>query len=282
MPRKAPPPGNGLVSLRGGTSLAELLFLYDCVTETPTKLRPIAERIGVTVQAVSHSYGRLARRGFVRIEAGRYRATVEGIAWLHGMLRGLAEDVFLRQERLAIIRSCRAIALADLDEGERVTLELVDGLLSARPGSSDGSRGRAARRTRAGSLVEVADLEGILPLPKASVRVVVVPVSRLGDRSLRSELARIVRARPEGLLAAPALEAAHLLRTAVSRPFARFAVAESVADAARVGVSSTVVLLDQDLQRFLAEFPSPGPPPMEIQTLRAPGPAGRWNRRSLR
>ena len=122
-----PAPIHGLAGLRRGGTLAELLFLYDCVTEDSSRLQPIADRLGVTVQAVSHSYRRLARRGLVELRDGRYRPTVSGIAWLHRVLGGLAEDVFARQQRLHIIRSCRAVASARARAGDPVSLRLVGG-----------------------------------------------------------------------------------------------------------------------------------------------------------
>ncbi|MGB6443136.1 MAG: hypothetical protein WBF81_07555, partial [Thermoplasmata archaeon] len=60
-----PPPSDGLAGLRRGGAVTELLFLYECTTLEPTQLRPIADRLGLTVQAASHSFRSLARRGLV-------------------------------------------------------------------------------------------------------------------------------------------------------------------------------------------------------------------------
>lgn len=257
----------GLAGLRRGGAVTELLFLYECTTLEPTQLRPIADRLGLTVQAASHSYRSLARRGLVEFRDGRYRPTVRGVAWLHGALGRLGEEVRARLERLHVIRSCRAIALGPIAAGELVSLELVDGLLSARPGGGGPSHGRAARGGPKGALVEVAELEGIVPLSPASVRVRTLSEEDLRDPRLSERVRRSVRADSGGLLAAHGLEAYHALRSATGTPVGRFAVAAAARDASRIGVPSTVFVLESELARFLAEFGGPDPPPLEVTPL---------------
>jgi predicted transcriptional regulator len=260
-------PAQGLAAVRRGGTLAELLFLFDCATEESTRLAPIARRLGVTVQAVSHSYRRLARRGLVEVRGGRYLPTVSGIAWLHRVLGALAEDVFVRQQRLHIIRSCRALASADLEDGDPVSLQLVEGVLTAVPGRSGGSRGRAASPAARGTLVEVRDLEGILRLDPAEVRVITVPARALGDPSAPRRLREAVGRSEPGVVAAHGLEAFYLLRKVWPGPIVRFAVGPVCREAAQVGVRSTVVVVDEELPRLLAQFGGTAPPTLVVRTL---------------
>src|SRR5580658_6364859 len=240
----------GLAGLRRGGAVTELLFLYECTTLEPNQLRPIADRLGLTVQATSHSYRSLARRGLVEFRDGRYRPTVRGVAWLHASLGRLGDEVRARLDRLHVIRSCRAIALDPVESGDVVSLELVDGLLSARAGDTGPSRGRVSRGGPKGSLVDVSELEGIVRLSPAPVH-----VRTLSEEDLA------------GLLAAHGLEAYHALRTAVDLPVARFAVAAEAREASRIGVASTVFVLEAELPRFLAEFGGPDPPPLDVTPL---------------
>jgi predicted transcriptional regulator len=259
------PPGLGELRRRG--SITELLFLYECTTSEPTQLRPIAEKLGLTVQAVSHSFRQLARRGLAEVRDGRYRATVSGVAWLHAALGVLREDVQVRLERLDVVRSCRALALSDLPAGASVSLELVDGLLSARPGPGGASRGTVRAAARRGEVVEVDRLEGIVPIARGRVRVVPVPLARLHDRAISARIRSMVRRAGPSLLAAQGLEAYHLLAHAVDRPIVRFAVATACREASQVGVSSTVLVLDEELPRLLHQFSGNDPPPLEITPL---------------
>src|ERR1700691_1851177 len=257
----------GLAGLRRGGAVTELLFLYECTTLEPNQLRPIADRLGLTVQATSHSYRSLARRGLVEFRDGRYRPTVRGVAWLHASLGRLGDEVRARLDRLHVIRSCRAIALDPVESGDVVSLELVDGLLSARAGDTGPSRGRVSRGGPKGSLVDVSELEGIVRLSPAPVHVRTLSEEDLADPRLSERVRRWVGGNPAGLLAAHGLEAYHALRTAVDLPVARFAVAAEAREASRIGVASTVFVLEAELPRFLPEFGGPDPPPLDVTPL---------------
>jgi len=258
--------GDGLRALRRAGSVTELLFLYDCATGEPTQLRPVAERLGLTVQAVSHSFRQLRRRGLVEVRAGRYRPTVEGVAWMHETLAGLADDVRERLARLHVIRSTRAVALTRLAAGASVSLELREGLLSARPGAGGPSHGTAVRAAAPGALVEVANLEGIVPLEPAVVAVRTLAESDLADPRLPRRLANALPGSRE-LIAAEGLEPYLALRRATTRPIVRFAPAAACLEAARLGVPSTLFVAERDLPRLLSAFAVPTPPPLDVLPL---------------
>lgn len=265
----------GLSELRRGGTVTELLFLYECATLEPTQLRPIAERLGLTVQAVSHSFRQLRRRGLVTVRDGRYRPTVEGVAWLHETLSRLGDDLRDRIERVHVIRSTRAVALEDLPEGAAVSLELRNGLLTARVGSRGASRGRVLRGGPKGALVVVSNLEGIVPLSSAPITVRTLRPADLEDPSLADRVRRALRSEPRDLVAAEGLEAFHALEKAGVRSTLRFAVGPACLEASRLGVPSFVLVLESDLPRLLAQFAVPSPPPLEV----APLPGGRRSAR---
>ncbi|MCI4317477.1 MAG: hypothetical protein L3J96_02975 [Thermoplasmata archaeon] len=258
----------GLSGLRRSGVVAELLFLFECLTTQPTQLRPIADALGVTVQAVSHSYRQLARRGLAEVREGRYMATVAGVAWLHEALGGLGEDVRSRLDMLHVVRTTRAVATEPLATGDRVSLELREGLLSARRGGAGPSRGRTLGSARAGSLVDVGELEGIVPLTRAPVQVYTLTPREVRDASVTKRLRQILSpAAHGGFLGAIGLEPYHVLRSATDRPVIRFAVAQACAEASKLGVPSVVLVLDTDVPRFLAEFSGNDPPPFDVRPL---------------
>ena len=256
----------GLPGLRRSGTVTELLFLYACATEELSQLRPVAERLGVTVQAVSHSFRGLKERGFVEVRDGRYRPTVEGMAWLHGSLDRLGTDVRTRIDRLQVIRSTRAIAATDLRAGEAVSLELEDGLLTAHRGASGSSRGRVVRTARRGDLVEVGELEGIVPLRPARISVRTIAEADLDDPALGKRVAGAL-GRTDGLLAAEGLEAFQALRRATDRPVLRFGVAGAVRQASLIGVPSTVLVSERDLPRLVAAIGPTDPPRLDVLPL---------------
>jgi putative transcriptional regulator len=258
-----PAPLDGLPGLRRSGSVTELLFLYECATAEPTQLRPVAERLGLTVQAVSHSFRLLRRRGYVTVQDGRYLPTVEGMAWLHETLSGLGVDVRARIDRLHVIRSTRAVAATSLSAGEPVSLELEGGLLTARRGSGGASRGRVTKGGRRGDLVEVGELEGIVPLHPARISVRTISDADLEDPGISGRVARSLGG-PDGLLAAEGLEAFQVLRRATDRPVLRFAVAGAVREASQIGVPSTVLVSERDLPRLVAAIGPTDPPRLDV------------------
>ncbi len=261
-------PLGDLLHLRRSGTVTELLFLYECATREPSQLRPVAERLGLTVQAASHVFRGLARRGLVEVRNGHYRPTVEGVAWLHESLVGLGDDVRGRMDSLHVVRSTRAVAAANLEAGTTVSLEIREGLLTARPGAAGPSRGRAVRAARAGELAVVENLEGIVRISTATVTVRTLSDSDLSDVRL---VQRLRGALPPltALLGADGLEAYRSLSAATDRPIVRFAVAAAALEAARIGVPSTTFVMDRDLPQLLSAFSVGNPPPLDVRPLPA-------------
>jgi putative transcriptional regulator len=266
-PDPAVAPGDSLAALRRSGTVTELMFLYECATLEPTQFKPIAHRLGLTVQAVSHIHGQLTRRGYVEYRNGRYRPTVRGVAWLHEALGGLGEDVRARLDRLQVVRSTRAIALTDLAKGDPVSIELRDGLLSASAGREGASRGRVTKGARRGALVTVSELEGIVPLLPATVSVRTLSEDDLEDPVFADRLRTELDRKRPGLLGAQGLEAFHAIRLVTDRPIQRFAVAASSREASQLGVPSTIFVLESELPRLLASFAEANPPPLEVSPL---------------
>jgi predicted transcriptional regulator len=248
--------------------VSDLLFLYECETREVTNLRSAAERLGLTVQAASHTYRSLARRGLVELSGGRYRSTVVGVDWLHSALGSVRDDLAERLDRLHIVRTTRAVAADPIQKGEKVRLELRSGTLTALAGTGRGSRGRAHSTAARGDLVEVGELEGIVPLPHGTVRVIPLPANRVHDPALVGETRSAVIRAPEGLLLAFGLEAGHILGRAVPRrPIVRFGVAAALVEATRLGVDCVLVVVDRDLPRVLEQVEGPDVPPVEFLPL---------------
>ncbi|MGP8135890.1 MAG: hypothetical protein ACLQD8_07220, partial [Thermoplasmata archaeon] len=189
MSRRHGGPGQGLEALRRLGAVSDLLFLYECATRDVAQLRTIADHFGVSVQAASHTFRGLARRGLVETRDGRYRPSVAGVDWLHSALGGLHIDLSERLERLPIVRATRALARTPIPAGAPVVLAIEDGTLVARRGNRGRARGVASGAARSGDLVEVGELEGIVPLRRGSLRVVTVPASAVSDPRLIPQLA---------------------------------------------------------------------------------------------
>ncbi|HEV2449792.1 MAG TPA: hypothetical protein VGU43_05215 [Thermoplasmata archaeon] len=268
MVRSAVPPRPGrLTDLRRSGSVTSLLFLYECTTAERNRLQPIAQKLELTVQAASHVYIQLRRAGLVERRRGIYRPTVGGVAWLHGALGMLRDDLAERLAALRVVRSTRALALAPLAAGQRVSLEMRDGWLAARPSTGGASSGRAVRGGELGSLVEVAELDGIVPIAPGRIRVIAIPESALAEASTPARLRAALDGGGSGPLSAVGLEAWQLLQRAGLAPGGRFGVGAASLEASRVGVASTVVILESELPRFLESFREEAPPNLVVERL---------------
>lgn len=272
MPSRSPSPSSrraGLSTLRRLGAVSDLLFLYEAETREANQLRTIAERLGLSVQAASHTFRSLRARGLVELRDGRYRPTVRGVDWLHSALGSVRDDLAERLDRLHIVRTTRAVAAGTVHSGDPVSLELVEGTLTARPGAGTGSRGRAHSSARTGELVDIGELEGIVPLPHGRLWVVALPADRVREAGLASEVRAAVSKSPPGLLLASGLEAFHVVRRASpSRPVVRFGVAAAIVEATRLGVECTLVVVDRDLPRLFERLEGPDVPPLEFLPLR--------------
>jgi predicted transcriptional regulator len=244
------------------------LFLYECETREVGQLREIAEPLGLSVQAASHTYRSLARRGLAELRDGRYRPTVQGVDWLHSAFGEIRDDLAERLDRLHIVRTTRAVAAAPIARGDAVMLSIEDGTLTAQPGRGRGSRGKAHSSAPAGGLVEVGDLEGIVPLPHGRLTVLAVPSDRIHDPTLVADARRSLAGAPPGLLLAFGLEASHLLgRAAPQRAFVRYGVAPAVQEATRLGVDCTLVAVDRQLPRLFEQMQGPDVPAIDFLPL---------------
>ncbi len=281
--RTTPEEPPGLAALRDRTLLSELLFLYECATLEPSRLQPLADRLGLTVQAASHTFRQLRRRGLVTVENGRYRPTVPGVARLHAVLDQLSADLRQRVGRLHVIRSTRAVALdGPLARGDPVTLEIRDGVLTARRARAGPSRGTVVRGAARGGLVEVGSLEGIVPIEPGEITVRTLAEADLDDPRIAQRIRRELPV-PRALLASEGLEAYHLLSRSTRRPVERFAAASACLEASRLGVPSTVFVLERDLPRLLGSFTGPSPPKLRVLpvgTIRPPARRGASRARS--
>lgn len=278
-PRGRERPLRGLNALRRGARVSELLFLYECTVHEVVQLRSVAEALGLTVQAASHTYRGLARRGLVEAKGGRYRPTVAGVDALHAGLVDLEADLAERLERLHIIARTRALARTPIAAGATVSLELEDGWLTASAGSHGGSRGVARAAARPGQLVEVERLRGIVPLRPASVELLTVREVDLAEPALARSLGALLADRPHALVAAVGLEAFRLTSAASPRRVVhRFGVAAVVDEAARLGVPSAVVVLDRDAPRLMTQLDASGAPHLELLPIRVRAPRPRDRR----
>lgn len=201
----------------------------------------IADAVGVTNQAVSEYIQDLSEEGYVTSEArSRYRITNEGVDWLYRTVRELQSfSEHVTDDVLGGPPEDAAIAAADLDAGETVTLRMVDGLPHADPDADGGATGETTGKAEADNVVGVTGFEGVIDLDPGHVTVRQVPPVRADEAVDHDALAAAAAERD--IVAGAGVEAVVALREAGVEPAVYVAAGAVAAAAAERGLDVLVV-----------------------------------------
>jgi len=236
-------------------------ILVEIASRQPSvQQKEVASQLGITVQAVSEQIKDLITAGLVVFRGrGRYSVTPQGVDWLLRSARELQEYSDRVGRVVMDISVTAAIAAENLSEGQRVALEMRDGLLYARSCvDSDPAKATVVTSTEAGTDVAVTNIEGVIPLPAAKVVIVTVPSIQNGG-SRRADIARLPGlVKGAGLVAAAGVEPLVALRSAGIEPHCCWAAMEVVVEAASSGVPCVLVCGDAELPRISGSLAEAG------------------------
>ncbi len=166
--------------LRDIREVTKLLLLLEITRSQYTRLRPLAVKLDLTVQAVSEYMKTMRAEGLVHQVGGVYRATKRGVDYLHSRISQIRDFVDSSMRDLRIIDVASALAGRDIEEGGQVGLVMEAGRLVAYPHRGARSRGRALHAAREGEDVAVRDLEGIVELKPGRLVVLRLPTAQAG------------------------------------------------------------------------------------------------------
>ena len=222
--------------------------------------KEVAESLGVTPQAISEYIKELVADGLVTTDGRmRYSITKEGVEWLlesAAELKRYARVVM--EEIISHVSVWTAIAESDLEEGERVSLEMRGGLLYANKKESIEASGVVIGAVGSGEDVGISDLRGLISLEEGRVILCKVPRVQIGG-SRKVDLAvlshQVSRATKVGCLGIEALSA---LRKVGREPDIIFGAKEFAVEAAYHGLSSVIVSVDEQIPGLLTRLESEG------------------------
>ncbi len=232
---------DALADKRTATRLRVLVEIAD--RQPAVSQGEIAEAVGVTSQAVSEYIRGLVEDGLVTKEGrSRYSVTKEGVDWLFQEAKALQRFAdHVTGDVLGTVQEDTAIATADIEAGQRVTISLEDGLLRATPGDVGPATGVATTDGAAGTDVSVTSFEGVIEMDPGAVTVVQIPPAREGgSRTVDGDnLANTCQ--QADLVVAAGVEAVVSLRNIDLEPAVTVSAGEVAAAAAAVGQTVTVV-----------------------------------------
>lgn len=216
----------------------ELLILVEVLESPSARLKDIADKLEITVQAVSQYLSAMRKEGLVREQAGAPRPTQKGMQLLQEHFTGIKGEVDAILRRISVIDRCVAIAGEKIKKGAKVGLIMEDGMLMAFPGKKSPSTGAALEDADEGDDLLVGKLEGIVDLELGELLIIEAP-SEIEGGSKTANIER-VRGRLEdfspGLLVAGDAVGAALLMKASGEFFTLHAPVESAMSALSKGV----------------------------------------------
>lgn len=246
--------------LRSKKEITKFQILVEIAAHQPDVMqKEIADKIGITPQAVSEYIKELVSDGLLYSDGRlRYRVTKKGVEWVLERAQELKKySRYIMEDVISHISVATAIARERLDKGQKVSLEMENGLLYAY--SKDGEvTGTALTDAKEGEDVGVTDLKGMISLPEVSIIICKVPrVERGGSRSVDYGLLK-KHAANKPYVAALGVEALISLRKINVQPNILFGAKESVVEAAFHGLSSLVVSVDEEVPSLLNRLESEG------------------------
>ncbi|MFB3765583.1 MAG: MarR family transcriptional regulator [Methanotrichaceae archaeon] len=222
--------------------------------------KEVADRLGVTPQAISEYIKELVADGLVTTDGRmRYNITKEGVEWLLESANELKRYArVVMEEVIAHVSVWTAIAEIDLSEGDRVSLEMRDGLLYASKKTDTDASGITIFDAKAGEDVGISDLHGLISLEEGKITVCKVPRSQLGG-SRKVDLDALSRILQKNrIVGCLGIEALVALRKVGREPDVIFGAKESAVESAYHGISSLVVSVDEQIPSLLNRLESEG------------------------
>ena len=180
--------------------------------------------------------------------------TNQGVNWIIKTLRQLGDYNTFIQRAITNLSTCAAIAGDDLKKGQKVGLEMRDGLLYASASQRHPASGTTISAAQAGEDVGITGIEGIVPLEVGRVTILRVPGIRRGG-SKNADLSQlrttITNIKETQLVAAIGLEALIALKRLGTEPACFYGVKAAVVEAAYSGLSSVVVCVNDDASELI-------------------------------
>ena len=246
--------------LRSKRETTRFQVLVEIAEHQPSvRQQEIAEKLGVTPQAISEYIRSLVEESYISAEGrGRYYITHKGVEWVLNNAEIL--ESFARHVRRDIIHQVvtwAAIADSNLKKGDAVGVYMKKGWLYAGK-KPQTAMGMVAADAKEGDDVGVARLAGIIAHTEGTVTIAKVPrVERGGSRTIdTAALSRI--AENAELVGAVGLEAYLALKKADVKPDMFYGAREGVIEAAFHGLHCLILIVDEEFTDFLKRLETAG------------------------
>ena len=158
----------------------KLLILMEIATGNYTKLDQIAERVGITKQAVSDYVKKMKKEGMINVSNGYYRVTPMGIDILFEKIDRIERYINERKKKLQMIEIFSAIAGNDIRKGNKVALFMKNGFLYAYASKKSTCYAVAIENAKKGEDVALTKAEGIIDMKVGKIYLAMLPPPQQG------------------------------------------------------------------------------------------------------
>ncbi|WP_420891294.1 MarR family transcriptional regulator [Methanimicrococcus hacksteinii] len=234
--------------------------------------KEIAAKIGITPQAVSEYIKELTAEGLIHSDGRvRYKITKDGVEWVLDNASELKRySQLVMEDIISHVSTWTAICDEAITKEDKVYIEMRKGLLYANRSRDTGIYGTAIMAGEKGYDIGVTDLKGYMHIETESITICKIPRIKRGGSSFTNldRLRPIVESKP--YIGAVGTEALMALKRVGITPDVMFGATESVIQAAYHGLSSAVVIVEDEVSFFMARLESESIP-YEIMDLSKTG-----------
>lgn len=243
--------------LQSKSGITKFQILIEVAAHQPNvRQKEIAEKIGVTPQAVSEYIKDLTAEGYIYSDGRvRYRITKKGVEWVLENASDMKKYAnFVMSDIISHVSTWTAIADEKLEKGDEVFLHMRKGLLYVSKSDEVEARGITISAVDTGEDVGVTNLTGMIDLETSAITVCKIPRSER-DGSRNVDLTRLkALTGSKDYIAAIGVESLIALRKIEVEPDVRYGAKESIVEAAYHGVSSIIVAIDEEVPPIMSRL----------------------------
>ncbi|MDV0445714.1 hypothetical protein MmiAt1_13080 [Methanimicrococcus sp. At1] len=259
--------------LQSKSEMTKFQVLTEIAAHQPNvRQKEIAAKIGITPQAVSEYIKELTAEGLIHSDGRvRYKITKDGVEWVLDNASELKRySQLVMEDIISHVSTWTAICDEAITKEDKVYIEMRKGLLYANRSRDTGIYGTAIMAGEKGYDIGVTDLKGYMHIETESITICKIPRIKRGGSSFTNldRLRPIVESKP--YIGAVGTEALMALKRVGITPDVMFGATESVIQAAYHGLSSAVVIVEDEVSFFMARLESESIP-YEIMDLSKTG-----------
>jgi len=224
------------------------------------KQKDISDKLGITIQAISKYFKKLAREGYIEAGSERadYRLTPKGLIKLQEDIRGLENYLNEIKKNFKVEHAWPAIATAPVKAGEEVGLIMKEGIIYTVPIDSPQveAKGIALTDAQVGEDLGLKNIQGKVHVKQGRILIVKVPSIRKGGSRATdfTKLKRYIEEfKPDRIGVMGAVGRA-ILNKLNYKADLEFGISHSAAIAASRGLNVFVLVVGRMVNRMIEEI----------------------------